>query len=73
MTRTEFVEQDEASALRTRRLEILRVASQLPAGPLRRDALAEVNRLRLRSIELQRQAAAGLKAQIAARTDQHVA
>ena len=73
MPRTKFVEQDEASALRTRRLEILRLASQLPPGPLRRDALAEVNRLRLRTIELQHQAAAGLKAKIAAHTDQRVA
>ena len=54
-------------ALEARVLEILRVARQIEAGPLRRDALTEVGRLRKRAIELHRRNAAELRAQIAAR------
>jgi hypothetical protein len=57
---------EDPAALDVRVLEILRVAAQLQPGPLRRDALEEVNRLRCRAIELHRRNAAGLKVQIAA-------
>jgi len=58
---------DDPSALETRVMEILRLASQMQPGPLRRDALAEVKRLRQRAVELHRRNAADLRARIAAR------
>ena len=57
------VEPESAAALEARVLEILRVASKVPPGALRRDALAEVSRLRRRAIELHRRTAEDLKAQ----------
>jgi hypothetical protein len=54
-----------AAALEARILAILRAASKVPPGPQRRDALAEVNRLRQRAIELRRRTAADLRAQLA--------
>ena len=57
---------ESPAALEARVLQILRVASKVPPGPQRRDALAEVNRLRRRAIELHRRTAADLKAQLAA-------
>lgn len=53
---------ERPAALEYRVLEILELASSLPPGPLRREALTEVNRLRQRAIELRRQATADLKA-----------
>ena len=61
-TEAQPVPPDDPAALETRVLEILRVASQMPPGSLRRDALAEVNRLRQRAIELHRDRAAELRA-----------
>jgi hypothetical protein len=58
------VDQDPA-ALEARVLAILRAASKVPPGPQRRDALAEVNQLRQRAIELRRQTAANLRARLA--------
>jgi hypothetical protein len=55
-----------AAALEARVLDILRVASKVPPGPHRRDALAEVSRLRRRAIALRRRTAADLRAQLAA-------
>ena len=60
-------ESEDPRALQARVLKILRLASELPQGSLRRDALEEVTRLRQRALELQRRAAADLRAQIAAR------
>jgi hypothetical protein len=57
---------EDAAALEARVLDILRVASKVPPGPHRRDALAEVSRLRRRAIELRRRTAADLRAQLAA-------
>jgi hypothetical protein len=57
---------ESAAALEARVLEILRVASKVPPGPLRRDALAKVSDLRQRAIELHRRTAEDLKAQLAA-------
>ncbi len=56
-----------AGAIENHILKILRVAGQLPAGPLRNEALTEVTRLRQQAIELHRQTAADLKAQLTAR------
>ena len=58
---------ENPAALEARVLEILRVASQLQPGPLRRDALADVKRLRQRAVELHRRNAADLRARIVAR------
>jgi hypothetical protein len=56
--------------LEARVLAILRAASKVPPGPQRSDALAEVNQLRQRAIELHRRTAANLRAQLAdARSD----
>lgn len=66
MKAAELVAAEDPAALDARVLEILRVAAQLQPGPLKRDALEEVNRLRRRAIELHRRNAADLKARIAA-------
>jgi hypothetical protein len=66
-TEVEPVDSEDPRALQERVLKILRVAGGLPQGPLRRDALAEVSRLRKRAIELQHRTAADIRAQIAAR------
>jgi len=58
---------EDPRVLQARVLKILQVARELPRGALRRDALAEVSRLRLRSIQLQRRTAAELKVKIATR------
>jgi hypothetical protein len=58
---------EDAAALEARVTEIVRTASKVPPGPLRRDALAEANRIRKRAIELRRRADVELKARIAAR------
>ena len=65
-TQSEPITQENPNVLEARVLEILRVASKLPPGDLRRDALVEVTRLRQRAIELRRHTAADLKARIAA-------
>lgn len=65
-TAAEPLAAENPAALEARVLQILRAASKVPPGPLRRDALAEVNHLRQRAIELHRQTAADLKAQLAA-------
>ena len=57
---------ESPAALEARVLQILRVASKVPPGPLRSEALAEVGHLRQRAIELHRRTAADLKAQLAA-------
>ena len=49
--------------LEARILQILRVASKVPPGALRRDALVEVSNLRRRAIELHRRTAEELKEQ----------
>ena len=54
---------ESAAALEARILQILRVASKVPPGALRRDALAEVSNLRKRAIALHHRTAEGLKAQ----------
>jgi hypothetical protein len=56
--------EEKPAELEARVLQILRVAAQLQPGPLRRDALAEVTRLRRRAIELHRRKAAELTARI---------
>jgi hypothetical protein len=66
-TQAEPAPVEDPTALEARVLEILRVASKMPSGELRRDALAEVTRLRQHAIELRRRTAAKLKAQIAAK------
>jgi hypothetical protein len=66
-TQAEPVVAEDPAVLEARVLEILRLASKLQPGPLRRDALAEVKRLRLRAVELLRHNAADLKARIAVR------
>ncbi len=66
-TEAEQVVAEVPAALEARVLEILRVASKMQPGPLRRDALVEVKRLRQRAIELHRRNAADLKARIAVR------
>jgi hypothetical protein len=60
---------EEPGELEARVLQILRVATQLEPGPLRRDALAEVTRLRRRAIELHRRRAAELATRIGLRAD----
>ena len=57
---------EDPAALEARVLEVLRVASKVPPGPQRRDALAEVGVLRRRAIALRRRTAADLRAQLAA-------
>jgi hypothetical protein len=70
-TKTEPAE--KPAELEARILEILRVASQLQRGDLRRDALAEVTRLRRRAIELHRCKAAELgAARISQRGNDHL-
>ena len=66
---TETEPAEKPAALEARVLEILRVASKLQPGPLRRDALAEVMRLRRRAIELHGRKAAELAVRIGPRTD----
>ena len=57
---------EKPAALEARVLEILRAASKVPPGLLRRDALAEVSDLRRRAIELHRRTAEDLKARLLA-------
>ena len=57
---------EDPAVLEARVLDILRLASKVPPGPQRRDALAEVNLLRQRAIALRRRTAADLRAQLAA-------
>ena len=57
---------EDQSALESRVLDILQVASKPPPA-LRRDAIGEVKRLREHAIELRQRAAAEMKAQIMAR------
>jgi hypothetical protein len=57
---------ENPAALEARVLELLRAASKVPPGLLRRDALAEVSDLRRRAIELHRRTAEDLKAQLVA-------
>lgn len=65
-TRSEPVAAEDPAALEARVLDILRAAHQIESGPMRRDALTEVGRLRQRAIELHRRNAVDLKARIAA-------